>query len=157
MVGLCKVDKKHEIFDFETIVHQLFITRLDSRAGKLLYSRVLQENSKKSGKKYFFVEITSKTQNSQMALENSTYVDFSGGVIFFRENRCRINIWQCIPDFPVVFERTHWYYNLAASEHQGITKSLFTVVRKSEISRFCSTLQKPTIPSFGGTDATSET
>ena len=83
MVGVCKVDKKHEIFDFETIVHQLFINRLDSRAGKLLYSRVLQENSKKSGQKYFFVEITSKTQNSQMALENSTYVDFSGGVIFF--------------------------------------------------------------------------
>ena len=83
MVGVCKVDKKHEIFDFETIVDQLFITRLDSRAGKLLYSRVLQENSKKSGQKYFFVEITSKIQNSQMALENSTYVDFSGGVIFF--------------------------------------------------------------------------
>ena len=70
MVGVCKVDKKHEIFDFETIVHQLFITRLDSRAGKLLYSRVLQENSKKSGNKYFFVEITSKIQNSQMTLKS---------------------------------------------------------------------------------------
>ena len=66
MVGVCKANKKHEIFDFETVVDQLSMIRLDSRAGKLLYSRVLQENSKKSDRKYFFTEITSKNQNSQM-------------------------------------------------------------------------------------------
>ena len=157
MIGYCKADKKHEISDFETVVDQLSMIRLDSRAGKLLYSRVLQENSKKSDRKCFFMKITSKNQNSQMPPWKLKIRWFWRRSYFLQKNRSRVNTRQCIHDFSFVFERTHWYYNLAASEHQGITKSLFTVVRKSEISRFCSTLQKPTIPSFGGTDATSET
>ena len=46
--GVSQPVEEESIFDFRTTVEGLLTTRWGSRAGKLLYSRVLWENTKKN-------------------------------------------------------------------------------------------------------------
>ena len=63
-------EKKRGFFDFRVAVEGLLAARWCCRAGKLLYSRVLQENTKKSDRKSFLVKKSRSDRDSGLALGN---------------------------------------------------------------------------------------
>ena len=126
--------KSSVFFVFRTNVRALALVLLTSGAGKVKYSRVLSENSKKSVRKRFFVKISRKNQNPEKNFENLTYGILLGNLQNLDKNLCKMTTKDRKLDFSSVFQRTHEYSKLATREDQRTSGNVLTVTQKTKIS-----------------------